>query len=119
MRLASLFAALTLAYAGSAMGQSYQVNYEQNVNRPGGDYRNFELKSADPALCGGACLMESQCRAFTYVRPGLQGAAAHCWLKNSVPGPTAHPCCTSGVRMEVRAPTPQDTPSPSDLDDPA
>lgn len=56
----------------------------QNVNtdRPGGDYRDFAMNAAEPTRCAAACAREGRCRAYTYVPPGLQGAAAHCWLKD-------------------------------------
>ena len=119
-RLAHFCASLMLALATSALAQSYQVNYQSSVDRPGGDYRNFDLKAADPSLCGAACLMEPQCQAFTYVNPGLQGPAARCWLKSAVSNPVANPCCISGVRT-LQTPPP---PSPGDvtagdLDNPA
>ncbi len=49
------------------------------------------------AACAAACKGEQQCRAWTYVRPGYQGAAAHCYLKAKVTIPRHKPCCLSGV----------------------
>jgi hypothetical protein len=68
-----------------------------NTDLHGDSYRNFELSSADPTLCQNACKAESQCHAWTYVHPGLQGSNARCWLKNIVPSATANNCCTSGI----------------------
>ena len=62
-------------------------NFEYGVDRPGGDYRNFELQFDAPGLCAGQCAQEAQCRAWTYVKPGVQGPKARCWLKNVVPPP--------------------------------
>jgi hypothetical protein len=59
--------------------------FEYNVDRPGSDYRFFELTVADPAQCWAQCALEGQCLAWTYVHPGIQGDSARCWLKNSVP----------------------------------
>src|SRR6266576_3481075 len=61
-----------------------QSNLEYDTNRPGGDYRNFELSQADPAICRNECQADSTCRSFTYVKPGVQGARAHCWMKSEV-----------------------------------
>lgn len=68
-----------------------------NIDRPGGDYKNFDLNGEYPSDCRDACAKDSKCQAWTYVRPGVQGPKARCWLKASVP--PAHPnnCCISEV----------------------
>lgn len=71
---------------------------EPGVNRLGSDYKNFDLPSADPALCQKACYSEQQCMAWTYVNPGIQGPNARCWLKNPIPAPSINSCCVSGVK---------------------
>jgi Caspase domain/PAN domain len=70
---------------------------ENNTDRPGLDYRNFNLTSSDPQLCQQACLSEKICAAWTYVHEGVQGPSPRCWLKNQVPNPQPNPCCVSGV----------------------
>jgi Caspase domain/PAN domain len=70
---------------------------ENNVDRPGLDYRNFNLPSSDPQLCQQACLSEKICAAWTYVHEGVQGPSPRCWLKNQVPNPQPNSCCVSGV----------------------
>jgi len=70
---------------------------EYNVDRPGSDYRNFDLREARPELCQWACAAEAGCVAFTYVKPGVQGPAARCWLKSRVPTAVSSGCCVSGV----------------------
>ena len=74
---------------------------EPGMNRPGGDYHSFWLDRADPALCAEACVNDTQCLAWTYVNPGVQGDQAKCWLKDVVPDATADGCCTSGVVEDV------------------
>ena len=69
------------------------------IDRNGSDYRDFDLPNADPLLCRDACLGEARCQAWTYVKPGVQGDAARCWLKEAVPPPTPDACCVSGVRV--------------------
>jgi hypothetical protein len=69
-----------------------------DINYPGGDYRDFALKRPVPADCQAACRQDPECRAFTYVKPGLQGPYAHCWLKSIVPKPVQDPNCVSGVK---------------------
>jgi hypothetical protein len=71
---------------------------ELNVDRPGSDYRSFDLPTADPMACRNTCMGEAQCLAFTYVNPGVQGPNARCWLKNAVPNAAPNGCCTSGVK---------------------
>lgn len=75
---------------------------EQNINRPGGDYKNFPLTKADPYECEKACRNDIRCKAWTYVKPGVQGPKAHCWLKDSIPLPQWDSNCISGVvRYEI------------------
>jgi hypothetical protein len=83
---------------------------EVNVDRPGGDYRSFDLASGRPEECRDTCAMEPQCVAFTFVNPGVQGPSARCWLKNGVPDPTPNTCCISGVK---NAPAPVATAEPT------
>ena len=70
---------------------------EQGFDRPGSDLRAFELDGG-PEQCRQACAAEQQCRAFTWVRPGVQGPQARCWLKSDVPAAVPNEDCVSGVR---------------------
>ena len=54
---------------------------EWNVDRPGADYRSFDLVTPSPETCQSTCMNEPQCVAFTYVNPGVQGPNARCLLK--------------------------------------
>jgi hypothetical protein len=74
------------------------LTFEPKTNRPGSDYRSFDLVQDSSVLCRDACAAESMCVAYTYVRPGLQGTSARCWLKSAVPGARPDECCASGVR---------------------
>jgi hypothetical protein len=69
---------------------------ESGTNRYGGDYASRDLASAQ--ACQSACASEAQCRAWTWVRPGVQGPGAKCWLKNTVPASSRNDCCVSGVK---------------------
>lgn len=69
--------------------------FRPNTNRPGSDYTNFEL-SGQPVDCQNACNNDGRCRAWTWVKPGLQGKKARCWLKNAEPREIADNCCFSG-----------------------
>jgi hypothetical protein len=71
---------------------------EFSIDRLGGDYRSFEVSAdAKGAPCASACQADSKCRSWTYVRPGYQGAAGRCYLKEKVKPPRRKPCCISGV----------------------
>jgi hypothetical protein len=83
---------------GAGVIEPYTGPIEYSIDRPGGDYRNFELP-ADPTAksCQTACEGEEQCRAWTYLRPGYVGPAATCYLKSRLTRPQRKPCCISGV----------------------
>ena len=88
--------ALSLALA-PIVALTQPSTFEPRVDRPGSDYRNFTPRNPDPGDCREACLAEQQCRAWTFVRPDIQGPNAVCWLKDSVPEAQGNDCCTSGV----------------------
>jgi hypothetical protein len=87
--LMSLLSVVTLAFAAHAV--------EVDVDRPGQDYRSFEIDQTNPGPCETACVAESACRAWTYVKPGIQGPRARCWLKSAVPQAYTSSCCISGI----------------------
>ena len=73
---------------------------EPDVDRPGLDYRNFDLASAAPELCRDSCRKDTECKAWTYVRPNtIQGPRPRCWLKRSVASPVENQCCHSGIKL--------------------
>lgn len=73
--------------------------FEVNINRPGGDYIDFASGGAHTALlCLAACQSQPACKAWTYVKPGIQGPQSHCWLKTIVPPAQVNNCCVSGVK---------------------
>ena len=73
-----------------------KTNAEPGIDRPGQDYKNFDLASANPASCEASCTGDRQCMGWTYVNPGVQGPNARCWLKTSLPQAVVNSCCTSG-----------------------
>jgi hypothetical protein len=95
-----LFVLLVLALAANpptrAAAQSRFFTFERNVDRPGLDFRNAPSSGASD--CSFKCQLENQCRAFTFVRPGVQGPSGRCFLKRAVPVASRNRCCTSGVR---------------------
>lgn len=74
---------------------------EYDTDRPGQDYRNLDLPSARPQLCQAECGADPKCKAFTYVKPGVQGSSARCWLKSGVPAAGRSSCCISGVKRPI------------------
>jgi hypothetical protein len=83
---------------GSGVIEPHHGFREFSIDRPGGDYRRLEVAaSATGETCQGVCDADSQCRAWTYVRPGYVGAEAQCYLKNRLMRPHHQPCCISGV----------------------
>jgi hypothetical protein len=99
----------TMGYSGSS-----GAGLEMNVDRPGSDFRNFDLPLPRPEDCRDACMADAGCVAFTYVNPGVQGPSPRCWLKNSVPASRYSDCCVSGVKGQVATaqPAPQWQPPP-------
>jgi len=77
------------------------VTVERDTDRPGGDYKDFDLPEANYQLCRTACARDSNCRAYTYAHPGVHGRSnAHCWLKNPLPNASASTCCIFGVKND-------------------
>jgi len=76
-----------------------------DTDRPGSDYRNFDLQKPEFELCESACRENPTCKAWTYVKPGIQGPNARCWLKSGVPQATASSCCISGIKNVEMAPS--------------
>jgi PAN domain len=71
---------------------------EISIDRVGGDYRNFDLKSSDgDEACKAACMGDNKCRAWTYARPGYVGKDAHCFLKKDIKPPRRKAGFISGV----------------------
>lgn len=92
--------AFAFAVSAAALAATPPVagQWEANTDRPGSDYRSFELGVPRPEACRDACWGERQCRAFTYARPGALGPRALCYLKNAVPPARPADCCLSGVK---------------------
>jgi hypothetical protein len=90
--LGAILLGATVAYAST-------LSMENNTNRNGGDYAGFVLTAPDPEVCRSACANDPVCQSYTYVKPGIQGVNARCWLKNVVAKASANSCCISGARL--------------------
>jgi hypothetical protein len=83
---------------GAGVVEPHNGPIENSIDRFGGDYRNFEVKSegGDDA-CKAACAADNKCRAWTYARPAYVGKDAHCFLKKEIKPPRRKPGFISGV----------------------
>ncbi|MGE0668751.1 MAG: PAN domain-containing protein [Sphingomonadales bacterium] len=71
---------------------------EMGFDRPGSDIRpGFDVTTS--SSCERSCRLDASCKAYTFVKPGIQGASAKCWLKHAKPARVANSCCVSGVRI--------------------
>jgi hypothetical protein len=100
MRIVALTLCLVIGPAFAAptpaAAQSKFFTFERNTDRPGRDYSN--TASAGATECSFACQAENRCRAWTYVKRGIQGPSGRCFLKDPAPPARANNCCTSGLR---------------------
>ena len=90
----------------TAFAQDFQPTIEEKTNRPGFDYHSFNPPGPDARYCLSGCLIEAQCRSWTYQAPqaNLAGRPV-CWLKFDVPPQqTDRPDLTSGVVRPLPAP---------------
>jgi len=72
---------------------------EDNKDRLGGDYSNFDTRTDHIEDCENACKGEVKCMAWTYVKPEYRGPRARCFLKDVVPAMSDNPCCVSGRKI--------------------
>lgn len=102
-RLALLLMMAGLASAATA-GES--VSLQPGMDRMGADYNAFALDQADPQICRKACADDAVCKSYSYVKPGVKGDKAMCYLKSSAVPATANACCTSGAKTTTLATVP-------------
>ncbi len=98
LRLRMLCTVLFLISLFLYLGFAHAMEFE--TDRPGMDYRSFDLTSPDPGKCEYTCYLENwKCRAWTYVEPGVQAPQARCWLKSGVPAAVKNTHCRSGISV--------------------
>ena len=57
---------------GAGVVEPRNTAIETSIDRAGGDYRSFDLKSGEgDEACKAACTADNKCRAWTYARAGL------------------------------------------------
>ena len=69
---------------------------EIGFDRPGADVGTL-YDVADAEGCRRECEALEECRAFTWVQPGIQADTPVCWLKDRAPPPIEAEWATSGV----------------------
>ena len=74
---------------------------EAGIDRPGHDYHSFFMDEPKPAMCQSECAGDNKCVAWTFVKPGIQGENAKCWLKSPAPEKVENDCCISGVVVKA------------------
>jgi hypothetical protein len=83
---------------GAGVVETRSIAQENAIDRPGGDYKNFDVKGGEgDEPCQAACTADNKCRAWTYARPGYVGKEAHCFLKKEIKPPRRRAGFTSGV----------------------
>ena len=83
-----------------------EVRMATGMNIPGGDINSMRLDIPDPGLCRQACDNRNECRAWSYVKPGVQGSSAMCWLKGTAGSSNFDRNVISGVIPGDRGPAP-------------
>lgn len=88
-------------FATALMLLPMSVHAVDGFDLPGSDYANFTASSA--FVCRNTCGGEPNCKAWTWVKPGIQGSAGRCWLKDRLPALVKNNCCNSGSRENISA----------------
>ncbi|MBW7861776.1 MAG: hypothetical protein KJZ96_05970 [Rhodocyclaceae bacterium] len=71
-----------------------------NCDIPGGDMAAHYIQDAN--ACANACRSTRGCLGWTWVRPGIQGPQAVCYLKSHLNRAQGSNCCISGTAPHVR-----------------
>lgn len=103
--------ATPVAVARPVAAPAATLSMESDTDRAGMDYNGSNLSAADPNLCKQLCGNDSRCKAYTYVKPGVQGPTARCYLKSPVPNPARNTCCVSGVKTATATVPPPPPPA--------
>jgi hypothetical protein len=81
-----------------AVHETLGAGMDDNTNRAWSDYTHFTVPRNGAARCQSACNEQrGKCRAWAYVREGVQGSEPICYLKDSAPAPVHDTCCISGT----------------------
>ena len=72
---------------------------ENDTDRNGDDLLSYSLPLDDPYRCQSDCTVHHRCRSWTYVKRGIQGPLARCYLKHGLGTVRADRCCVSGTKV--------------------
>ncbi|CAN5517426.1 hypothetical protein BH11PSE4_BH11PSE4_35320 [soil metagenome] len=86
LRIGAMIAAMLLM----AIGVARAVD---GTDLPGHDYTHFSAPSA--LSCQNSCGGDKRCKAYTWVKPGIQNRTGRCYLKNWEPPIVMNDCCDS------------------------
>lgn len=101
-------------------GAPRDPTFQPDVNLPGMDYRNQPMvDNNDPQACQAMCNAEDTCKAWTWVKPAVQGPHAVCWLKRAVPQRAWGMYTISGVKSGGVATAPPPAQTPANANPPA
>jgi hypothetical protein len=73
--------------------------WEPNTDRQGADIAHGPKATAEE--CQAFCNGYGNCVAWTWVKPGVQGPDAQCYVKHDVPQGIRADCCISGVKIQA------------------
>jgi hypothetical protein len=76
---------------------AFTMTMDDNADRFGLDYTDFDLAGPYPELCLAACARDDRCMAYSYMKPAA-GSKAHCWLKTGIPGKSNNLSFVSGYK---------------------
>ena len=93
--------------AEKAKPKAFTSPFAQGIDIPGSDYRSVVLNYSptnknnnQPVACQNICAIEEKCKAWTWVKPGIQGTNAMCWLKTAIPVSVRNANTVSGVKVD-------------------
>lgn len=74
------------------------MTLQSGLDYSGADIKRLVLDKPEPMKCASACSVSKECKAYTYVKPGQQGPAAICYLKDEAKNANSNACCSSGIK---------------------
>jgi hypothetical protein len=72
--------------------------FEHPLDRPGGDLR-AGFPTTNLLECERACWPHAECRASTWVKPGIHSPSGMCWLKRTRIPKVNNESCVSGIKL--------------------
>jgi len=76
-----------------------RLTLDVDQDRPGEDYRFFDMATSNPIDCQRQCQSEHACEAYTYSPPNIHGPSARCFLKDGKPAAKVMSGLVSGVKV--------------------